>query len=158
MSAAAHLLQTARAAGLSLAASGDNLVIETDIDPPPELLAELRERKAELIALLARIDRQPPETQAGDILADAVLLRDGRRFYKFHASEIPSAVPRHVTNLVEAARFHRVVLVADGHDLVVVEPWLSDVEFETIAALKSQAGAVIAALRGEVTGTEGSPP
>ena len=52
MSEAALLLQTARAAGLSLAAAGDDLVVESDRDPPPELLAELRQHKAELIEFL----------------------------------------------------------------------------------------------------------
>jgi hypothetical protein len=62
MSAAGHLLQTARAAGLSLAASGNNLVIETDRDPPAELLAELRQHKAELIAVL--LGNDPDERAA----------------------------------------------------------------------------------------------
>lgn len=49
---AIRLLDIALAAGLSLAVEGDNLVVETDGDPPPALIAELRQHKAELIAAL----------------------------------------------------------------------------------------------------------
>ena len=113
------------------------------------LIAELRQHKAELIALLSKTDGEPQEVRASEIFAEAVLLRDGRRLYRFRASEIPSAVPAHVMALIDQARFRRMVLVADGHDLVVVEPWLSTVETEIIAYLKEQAGAIIATLRGE---------
>ena len=64
MSGAAQLLQTARAAGLSLAAAGENLVIETDRDPPPELLAELRQHKGELLALLRPSPDDDPDERA----------------------------------------------------------------------------------------------
>ena len=53
MSAAASLLQTARAAGLSLTVSGENLIVEADRDPPPELIAKLRAHKGELLACSA---------------------------------------------------------------------------------------------------------
>ena len=46
------LLDAAAAEGLTLGVEGGNLVIETDRDPPAELLAELREHKGELLALL----------------------------------------------------------------------------------------------------------
>jgi hypothetical protein len=52
MTAAARLLETARAAGLSFEVDGDRLVVEIDSEPPPELLAELRAHKPELIAIL----------------------------------------------------------------------------------------------------------
>jgi hypothetical protein len=70
VSAAAQLLQTACAAGLSLAVAGEDLVVEADRDPPPELLAELRERKAELLALL----RPSP---ADDVDGRAALIEEG---------------------------------------------------------------------------------
>ena len=48
--------------------AGDNLVVEADLDPPPELLAELREHKAELIAVLSGDD---PEERAAIIAEGA---------------------------------------------------------------------------------------
>jgi hypothetical protein len=71
LSAAACLLQTARAAGLSLAACDDKLVIEADVDPPPELLAELRQWKGELLALLRRSPADDPEERAAIIAEGA---------------------------------------------------------------------------------------
>jgi hypothetical protein len=75
LSPAACLLQTARAAGLSLAASGDKLVIEADIDPSPELLAELRERKGELLALLRPSPEDDREERAAIIEYDGGIPR-----------------------------------------------------------------------------------
>jgi hypothetical protein len=49
---AQRLIEDARAAGLSMEVDGGDLIVEADRDPPPELLAELREHKAELIELL----------------------------------------------------------------------------------------------------------
>ena len=46
------LIENARAAGLSFEIVGADLFVETTRDPPPELLAELRQHKAELIAFL----------------------------------------------------------------------------------------------------------
>jgi hypothetical protein len=53
---AAHLLKNARAAGLSLEIDGENLIVEADRDLPAELIAELREHKTELMAILSRRD------------------------------------------------------------------------------------------------------
>jgi hypothetical protein len=49
---AQRLIDDARAAGLSIAVEGGDLIVEADCDPPAELLAELRQHKAELIAVL----------------------------------------------------------------------------------------------------------
>jgi hypothetical protein len=54
---AQRLIEDARAAGLSMEVDGGDLIVDADCDPPPELLAELREHKAELIALL----KPPPK-------------------------------------------------------------------------------------------------
>jgi hypothetical protein len=50
---ATTLLDACRAAGVMLQIDGENLVVETDRDPPPDLIAELREHKRELIAVLS---------------------------------------------------------------------------------------------------------
>jgi hypothetical protein len=59
-----RLIEDAKAAGCSIEVEGGDLVIEADRDPPAELITELREHKAELIAvlvLLARDASPPPE-------------------------------------------------------------------------------------------------
>src|SRR4051794_19789785 len=50
---ALRLIEDARAAGLSIEVDGADLIVEAECDPPPELLAELRQHKAELIAVLS---------------------------------------------------------------------------------------------------------
>jgi hypothetical protein len=54
-----RLIEDARAAGLSFEVVGEDLIVETDRDPPPELLAELRQHKAALIAFLAPPRAEP---------------------------------------------------------------------------------------------------
>jgi hypothetical protein len=89
-----------------------------------------------------------------------LLLRDGRRMWRFHANDTSSDSPD--GKLVAEARRHQVVLVVDGAVLHVVEPWLSTLPEDILRALYEQAGAVIAALRDDhhlrypETGSEGS--
>ena len=75
---ATRLLETARAAGLSLVVEGGNLVIEADDDPPPELITELRQHKAELIAALSRSSVSPehPGTERVSETADSLRWHD----------------------------------------------------------------------------------
>lgn len=73
----ARLLETARAAGLSLEVAGGNLVVEADDDPPPELIDELRQHKAELIAVLLRVALPTPDVGNREgYQADAAWWRD----------------------------------------------------------------------------------
>jgi hypothetical protein len=53
-----RLLDACRAAGLSLQLDGPDLFIEAERDPPSDLIAELRQHKAEVIALLRA---EPPD-------------------------------------------------------------------------------------------------
>lgn len=64
MTAAARLLETARAAGLSIEVDGDTLVVEIDSEPPAELLAELRAHKPELLAILRPVPTDDLEERA----------------------------------------------------------------------------------------------
>jgi hypothetical protein len=56
---AARLLGRARAAGLSLAIEGENIIVEADDEPSPELIAELRQHKTQLIAALSHLSVLP---------------------------------------------------------------------------------------------------
>jgi hypothetical protein len=78
-----------------------------------------------------------------------VLLPDGRRLHRFRADEIPATVPDHVKRLHDQAHWYGTLLVADGHDLIVVERWQSTLPLETLRTLKDAAGEIIAYLRGE---------
>jgi hypothetical protein len=82
-----------------------------------------------------------------DALGEPVVLRDGRRLYRFRAVETASS--RDVCNLLDRARWRGVVLVADGRELIVVEPWLSTLSPETLRELSDSAGAIISVLIGE---------
>jgi hypothetical protein len=53
MSAALDILKRAQAAGVKLAADGDQLRLKAPKEPPPELIQELKAHKAELLALLS---------------------------------------------------------------------------------------------------------
>jgi hypothetical protein len=77
----AELLVTAQAAGLLLAADGDNLVIEADCDPPAELLAALREHKAELIDFLRRMAVDEPGERAAIVEEGASVPRQWAEGY-----------------------------------------------------------------------------
>ncbi|HJU19083.1 MAG TPA: hypothetical protein VJ770_21720 [Stellaceae bacterium] len=78
-----------------------------------------------------------------------LLLRDGRRMHRFPAAVIPPAPTALAAALVSAARQHNAVLVADGPELVVVEPKGSTLPREMLARIRANAGEIIAALRGE---------
>ena len=69
---ASRLIEAARAAGLSLELVGEQIMVETDRDPPPELLAELRQHKAELIAFLT-----PQGFDADDLAERAAIIEFG---------------------------------------------------------------------------------
>jgi hypothetical protein len=74
-------------------------------------------------------------------------LRDGRRLYRFRAVETASS--EDVGNLLDRARWRGAVLVADGRELIVVQPWLSTLSPETLRELSDNAGVIISVLIGE---------
>src|SRR4030088_2059512 len=68
---AQRLIEDAHAAGLSFEIEGDDLIVEVDGDLPPALIAELREHKAELMAVLAsKAPDVPPAGQPAPVAAD----------------------------------------------------------------------------------------
>jgi hypothetical protein len=77
-----------------------------------------------------------------------LLLRDGRWMHAVAARDIPPSATAQVLNLVERARSRGAVLVADGHELKIFEPGVK-LPDAILGALRDEAGAVIAILRGE---------
>jgi hypothetical protein len=77
-----------------------------------------------------------------------VLLRDGRRLHRFRAEVIPPFKPDHAEVALDGARCRGAVLVADGPELIVVEP-PEGLPGEMLQALGRDASAIIATLRGE---------
>jgi hypothetical protein len=67
------LLADLKASGVSITVDGPDLVLEGEHEPPPELLAELKEHKPELLALLSHqpaaanpCECQPPNLPRAD--------------------------------------------------------------------------------------------
>lgn len=81
-------------------------------------------------------------------IPETLLLRDGRQMHRFIASAIPADVPDGITEAMDRARNLGAVLVADGHELIVVEP-AGELPLPILTALCLEAGAAIAALRSE---------
>jgi hypothetical protein len=76
-------------------------------------------------------------------------MRDGRRLWRWRAASIPPAVPDAARTLAEEARAFGCVLVGDGYDLLLVEPWLSELTDDVRDRLAAKPGTIIALLRGE---------
>jgi hypothetical protein len=153
-----RLIEDAKAVGLSIEIDGGDLIVEADRDPPGELIARLRAHKAEVIAFLlpqragagvGAIEPSKCEGNHPDVIGEPTLLRDGRRLYRFRAFEDCQIQSGNAAALADDARFRGAVLVADGHELIVVLSWRSTLPEETLRALKDNAGSVIAVLLGE---------
>ncbi len=81
---AQRLIEDARAAGLSIEVEGADLIVEADCEMPPDLLAELRQHKAELISVLAAPPRDAvplspaaPAVSTVDLAERAALIEYG---------------------------------------------------------------------------------
>jgi ApbE superfamily uncharacterized protein (UPF0280 family) len=79
---AQRLIEDARAAGLSIEVQDGDLIVKADRDPPASLLAELRQHKAELIAVLVPHGRKavpttPAERNPDDLNERAALIEHG---------------------------------------------------------------------------------
>jgi len=85
--------------------------------------------------------------KAADRPVEPLLLRDGRRLYRFAAETIPERTPVRAMELIEEVYWRGAVLVADGADLIVVERWLGALPVEMLEAIHDCAAEVIAVLR-----------
>jgi hypothetical protein len=74
-----------------------------------------------------------------------VLLRDGRRLWRFPSAE--DCAPDKAAALMDEAHFCGAVLIADGRELIVVERWLSCLPVESLCELRRFARGVIALMR-----------
>jgi hypothetical protein len=147
-----RLIEDAKAVGLTIEVDGGDLIVEADCDPPDALIERLRAHKAEVIAFLLPRPAQAEGTKASidaDGIGEPALLRDGRRLHRFRADRASMLRSEGAAGLVDEARFHGAVLIADGPELIVVERWLSVLPEETLRALKDRAGSVISVLLGE---------
>ena len=109
---AQRLIDDARAAGLSIEVEGGDLIVEADRDPPAGLLAELRQHKAELIAVLVRPSGAGTPTDHDELDERAALIEFGvnvpRRWAEGYAAlcsmPTPSAFsPERWARIVDAA-------------------------------------------------------
>jgi len=71
---AQRLIEDARAAGLSIEVEGADLIVEADCEMPPDLLASLRQHKAELIAVLVPPSRAGTPTDPDELDERAALI------------------------------------------------------------------------------------
>jgi hypothetical protein len=149
----AEALATAHAAGIKLRIDGDHLVLEAPAPPPGAVLDLLSSCKADIVALLRSGGdgraKNCADQQARKIEQSLLLLPDGRRLHRFRTDNIPTATPDQARELRDEARWRGTVLIPDGLELVVVEPWLSTLPMETLQAFKGCAGPVITVLREE---------
>jgi len=95
---------------------------------------------------------QPPVPLDVTAKPEPLVLQDGRRLWRFRTERIPVAAVDVRCAAIDEARRLGCVLVADGLDLILVEPWLSELSDDMRTDLAANAGKVIALLRrGEPT-------
>jgi hypothetical protein len=157
VSAALDLLQQFEAIGAKVENRAGRLVLRPSERPiPAAMIAAARLAKGELLAAVASGQAREPatgepveHTAANGNEPEPVLLADGRRLWRFRAESIPEIMNDADIRPAVEARWCGCVLVADGHELIVVEPWLSHLPDHTRAELAANAGTIIALLRGE---------
>jgi hypothetical protein len=93
-------------------------------------------------------DNQLPRPASSEPKSPLVL-RDGPFMWRFYAGEIPTSPQPDTAALLDRVRRGGVVLIGDGLELHVVERWEGQLHLQTMQALKDNAGAAIAVLRGE---------
>ena len=159
MSAALDLLDQFEVIGAKVESRAGRLVLRPGAQPiPVAMVAAAKLAKNELLATIAPgrpIVSEPAEPAPVETAAanrnepKPLLLADGRRLWRFRADAIPAVLNDQEIRPAVEARWCGCVLVADGHDLIVVEPWRSELLHDTLTALAANAGTIIALLRGE---------
>lgn len=164
MSATLDLLQQFEAIGAEVESREGRLVLRPGAQPIPRaMVAAAMLAKEDVLATISGRQasaRRTPESDRGSTAPasvpvltvagnEPVFLRDGRRLWRFRAEEIPEVLNDDKIRPAVEARWFGCVLVADGHELIVVEPWLSDLPDDTRAELAANPGTIIALLRGE---------
>jgi hypothetical protein len=111
-----RLIEDVRAAGISIEVDGGDLIVEADRDPPPELVAELRAHKAEVIAFLT--NRGQPDA---DDLAERAAIHDAgvpRRWAEGYAALSTMPAPTGFTS----PRWQRIIDAAG----VFLDRWANE--------------------------------
>jgi len=154
VSAALDLLDQFRALGAEIVNRNGRLVLRSKHPIPPPMIAAVKLAKDELIAVVAGHaergpDRSPAPANCNQDRLEPLLMRDGRRLWRFPAERIPDVLNDDDIRPAVEARWCGCTLVADGLDLIVVEPWMSELSQEVRDGLAANAGTIIALLRGE---------
>jgi hypothetical protein len=156
VSAALDLLGQFEAIGAKVEDRAGRLVLRPGRQSiPPAMVAAAKLVKSELLATLAKgrasgsSTAEPPieNTAVNRNEPEPLLLADGRRLWRFRAEIIPAVLNDQDIRPAVEARWCGCVLGADGHELIVVEPWLTMLPPDTLCELRARAGEVIAALR-----------
>lgn len=133
------LIAEVRSAGGSIRRDGEMIELKAPKPLPRQLVERIRAAKPFVLQALAEDEEPMPRP---------LPLRDDRRLYRFSAQGIPQSAPDEVSDLVRLAFRHRAGLVADGMELIVIEPRTGSPP-AILSRLRGEAGAVIAALRGQ---------
>jgi hypothetical protein len=132
------LIAAVHAAGGLIERHGKEIELSAPLPLPDDLIAQLRKAKPALLAHLHHAAVEP------------VLLADGRRLHRFPGSRpIPVDSLGRLLPLLKLVRSYGVAMIADGRDLLVIEPWLSELPPQTLEQIKGAASEVIALLRDE---------
>jgi hypothetical protein len=133
-----ELIAAVHAAGGAIERQGREIRLTGAAPLPDDLVARMQAAKPALVAHLQ------------EAVAEPILLADGRCLHRFRAADpIAASAPRHLLPLINEARSHDAVLVADGFDLIVIESWLSELPRSALRALVAEAAGFIAWLRAE---------
>ena len=155
MSAALDLLDQFRAIGAEVAHQNGRLVLRSEHPIPEPMVAAARLAKTELIAVITGQNGAPEPVAASEPVnrnegrLEPLLMRDGRRLWRFHAESVPEVLNDKDIRPAVEARWCGCTLVADGLGLIVVEPWMSELPDHVRDDLAANAGTIIALLRGE---------
>jgi hypothetical protein len=141
-------------AGRAEAAAPETLAALAALADIPEAFADATPNPKKPIVILEEAQEEPGGTVESEqpfprlgipgIPEEPVLLRDGRRLWRF--SQVETYPPDRATALIDRAHWSGAVLIADGRELIVVERRSSSLPIETLCELRRCAGGVISVL------------